>query len=157
MLCVVLCALVARAACWDAGEGMSARARQLDVHAATEEGSSSKQPQFMLAQQQPPPPAELTTLWVLTSCSASLSFLSSSILSTALLRHGIQTRADALLLILVLGDMCSSFSMLFGRAFVPEFTPDDSVKPSLPCVVQANSIEFFGTISILWMAVMSLS
>ena len=93
---------------------------------------------------------ELATLWILTAIASSLSLVGSSALAHDLLRGGLQTQLDALLLVLALLSLPLSACLLLGRAFIPtEGEPSGAM-----CVAQANGIQFFGVATILWTAVM---
>ena len=99
----------------------------------------------------PPSAQDLVVLWVFATISSSLSYLGSFFLAYALLRVGLQDRADAMLLTLGVLGLLVSACQLFGRAFVP--LPGEPM--NFWCQAQANGIQFFGVTAIGWTAYMS--
>ena len=96
---------------------------------------------------------ELTTLWVLSTVSSTLSYFGSLFLVYALLRYGLRTRMDALLVVLAGLGVISHAAFLCGRAFIPAA----GERPGFMCLLQANGIQTFSIASIVWTGWLSVA
>lgn len=97
--------------------------------------------------------AEMTTLWVLSTLSSALSIVGSLLLIFVLLRAGLRTRMDALLVVLAGLGVISHAAFLFGQAFIPA----PGAEASFMCLLQANGIQTFSISSILWTGWLSVA